>query len=140
MITDNRKYCIFVSFAILLLTALVIAGCCGILTGSQSNTYTIYIGLNDKDTYTQAISTEEAENTIHTICMQHVDAYTLYHASGYWKDENGIPTKEETLVCVFVGVDQKTVRLIADEVIEALNQNSVLITGERINKEFYSGT
>ena len=71
--------------------------------------------------------------------MQYVDGYTMYQADGYWKDADGNPTKENTLVCVFVGTDKQTVRIIADEVIDALNQNAVLIVSEENNAEFYSG-
>lgn len=140
MSAENRKSRIFIFVVLLLSIILVTVGCLGFLLGSQSSTHTIYIGLNDKDTYTQLISTEDAEQIVHTICLQYVDGYTMYQADGYWKDADGKPTKENTLVCVFVGTDKQTVRIIADEVIEALNQNTVLIVSGENNAEFYSGT
>ena len=140
MSAENRKSQILIFVVLLLSIILVTVSCIGFLSGSQSITHTIYIGLNDKDTYTQLISTEDAVQKVHMICMQYVDGYTMYQADGYWKDASGNPTSENTLVCVFVGTDKETVRIIADEVIKALNQNTVLIISETNNAEFYSGT
>lgn len=43
------------------------------------------------------------------------------------------------LVCYFDDSDSETVHKAADEVIKALNQNSVLIEQDEIKIEFYSG-
>ena len=139
MSAENRKCHLFIFVVLLLSLALVSAGCIGFLSAGQSSTHTLYIGLNDKDAYTQLIPTEDAVQIVHTICLQYVDAYTMYQANGYWNDAEGIPTEETTLVCVFIGTDKETVRSIADEILEALNQNTVLIMSEKTSAEFYSG-
>ena len=60
MSAENRKNQILIFVVLLLSIILVTVSCIGFLSGSQSSTHTIYIGLNDKDTYTQLISTEDA--------------------------------------------------------------------------------
>ena len=62
----------------------------------------------------------------------------MYPAKGYWTDADGNYVEENTLVCVFIGTDRKTVWMIADEVIDALNQNSVLITASKNSVVYYN--
>ena len=104
-----------------------------------SEQYVMYIGTNDKDTYKQEIPTDEAKKIVDEICLSHFDGYTIQEASGAWKDETDTITHEYTIVCYFDGADSETVHKVADEVIEKLNQNTVLIEKDDINMEFYGG-
>ncbi|HJJ83560.1 MAG TPA: hypothetical protein O0X61_03245 [Methanocorpusculum sp.] len=63
----------------------------------------------------------------------------MYPAKGYWTDADRNHVEENTLVCVFIGTDMKTVWMIANEVIDALNQNSVLITASKNSVVYYNG-
>lgn len=101
--------------------------------------YVMYVGTNDKDTYEQIIPTEEAKAMIDAICYKYLDGYTLQDAVGSWADETGTPTHENTIVCYFDDTDEKTVYAIADEIIKALNQNTVLIEKDTVNTDFYGG-
>ncbi len=101
--------------------------------------YTMYIGMNDKDTYEQIISTEDAKTIIDNICFKYLDGYTIQDANGSWVDENGLVTHENTIVCCFKDTDNDTVYKIADEVIKTLNQNTVLIEKDLIQIDFYGG-
>ena len=101
--------------------------------------YVMYIGTNDKDTYTQLISTEEAKSIIDEICYKYLGGYTLQDATGSWADEKNMATHENTIVCYFDDADEAAVYKIADEVIEALNQNAVLIEKKDIRMEYYWG-
>ena len=47
-------------------------------------------------------------------------------------------THEYTIVCYFDGADKETVYTAADEIIEALNQNTILIEENEIRMEYYS--
>lgn len=104
----------------------------------ESIRYVMYIGTNDKDTYEQIISTDEAKRIIDKICLKYVSGYTIQEAQGVWTDENDTFTHENTLVCYFDDVSSEAVYSIADEIIEALNQNSVLIEKNQVVTEFYS--
>ena len=101
--------------------------------------YVMYVGTNDKDTYSQIISTDEAKSIIDGICLKYTDGYTIQDATGSWTDETGIPTHENTIICYFDGTDLDTVHSIADEIISALNQNTVLIEESEIGLEYYGG-
>lgn len=104
---------------------------------AKSSQYVMYIGTNDKDTYEQIISTEEAKKIVDGICFKYLGGYTIQDAIGSWVDDDGNPTHENTIVCYFDDTDSETVHKIADEVIAALNQNSVLIETDSIQIEFY---
>lgn len=101
--------------------------------------YVLYIGLNDKDTYEQIIPTEEAKDIINQICMKYVEGYTVLEASGGWVDETGTLTEESTLVYMLSDVKEEDVVAIMDEVLTALNQNSILVERQEYAYSFYSG-
>ena len=100
--------------------------------------YIMYVGLNDKDTYSQIVSTYEAKSIIDGICIKYVNGYTIQDANGVWADETERFTYENTVVCYFSDTDLETIHKIADEIIEKLNQNSVLIEKNQVITEFYS--
>ena len=100
--------------------------------------YTMYVGLNDKDTYEQIVPTDDAKSIIDKICIKYVDGYTIQDAKGVWTDETGEPTYENTIMCYFSAADSETIYKIADEIIEELNQNSVLIEKNYVVTDFYS--
>lgn len=101
--------------------------------------YVMYIGTNDKDTYAPKFSQEEAKNIVDGICLKHFEGYTLHEAIGSWTDEKNNITHEYTIVCYFDDADKETVYKAADEIIAALNQNTVLIERDEISIEYYSG-
>lgn len=99
--------------------------------------YTLYIGLNDKDKYCQLISTEEAKAIVDAICIQYVDGYTVMEARGAWADEKNILTQENTLVYYFREADEESLREIMNEVIEVLNQNTILLEKQTVSYTYY---
>lgn len=99
--------------------------------------YKMYVGTNDKDTYEQIISTEDAKTIIDNICLKYLEGYTIQDAKGSWVDENGVVTRENTIVCYFDDIEEDTVYKIADEIIESLNQNTVLIEKDFVQIDFY---
>ena len=108
-------------------------------TPNTSTQYVMYVGTNDKDTYQPEHSQEEARNIVDTVCLKYFEGYTLQEATGAWTDETGKITHEYTLVCYFDDADKATVYQAADEVIRALNQNTVLIEENQIAMEYYGG-
>ena len=105
---------------------------------TTSEKYTLYIGTNDKDTYTQLIPTDEAREIVNSICEKYIGGYTTIDAHGGWVDETGTETKENTLVYVFYDVSEEQIINIMDEVITALNQNSILVESNTVNSLYYS--
>ena len=85
------------------------------------------------------LTQEEARNIVDTVCLKYFEGYTLQDAIGAWTDETGTVTHEYTLVCFFDGADKATVYKAADDVIKALNQNTVLIEENEITMDYYGG-
>ena len=109
--------------------------------GSEEVTrYTLYIGLNDKDSDTQEISTEQAREIVDEICCKYVGGFTAFQAQGGWTDEGGALTKENTLVYMFSYADEAQITAIMDEVIPALNQSVILVHVDTVQSAYYSGT
>lgn len=47
----------------------------------------MYVGTNDKDTYTQLISTEQAIDILDENCLKYLDGYTIQAGYERWTDE-----------------------------------------------------
>lgn len=107
---------------------------------TQPLRHTLYIGLNDQDTLTQLIPTDEAMRRVNEICARHVDGYTVTTAHGGWTDDSGVLTREETLVYTFSEVEEAKIRQIMDEVLRALNQQCILWERQSVTSTFYSGS
>ena len=122
----------------LLLTHINVANVSEADTG-KSVQYVMYVGTNDKDTYKMEMSQAEARNIVDQVCLKYFEGYTMQDATGAWTDETGTITHEYTLVCYFDGADKTTVYKAADEVIKALNQNTILIEENEITVDYYSG-
>ena len=101
--------------------------------------YVLYIGLNDKLTYEQIIPTDEAVEIVNEIFAKHVNGWTMHYARGGWTDETDTLTQENSLVYTIAYADEAAVIAIMDEVLVALNQNSILIERRDISSVFYSG-
>lgn len=100
--------------------------------------YVLYIGTNDKDTYEQVISTEEAREIVNEICIKYVDGYTASEAKGGWVDETDTLTQENTLVYAFYEVTEEQLVNIMEEILEALNQNAILVEKQEAIYTYYS--
>ena len=103
--------------------------------------YTMYVGTNDKETYQLEMPLEDAKDIVHNTMMDHFsDGFTMYEARGVWRDEQGVVTLEYTFVCILEHADKKEVYKAADELIEALNQSTILIVANAVNAvDFYQG-
>lgn len=106
---------------------------------TEQGKYVLYIGTNDKDTYTQQIPLDEAEQIVNEICSKYVKGYTVQQAEGGWVDESGILTEEQTLVYSFDAVREEDLVSIMDEVLVQLNQASILVERQDLTYCYYSG-
>lgn len=105
----------------------------------ESVAYTLYIGLNDKDTNVQEMTTEAARATVDDICLRHVGGFTAYEAQGGWTDDDGMLVRENTLVYVFYDATEAQITAIMDEVLAALRQSAVLVSTETVRMSYYVG-
>ncbi len=107
-------------------------------SNKEATKYTLYIGTNDKDTYQEEIPFDTCKEKVTEICVKYTDGCTIFDATGYWKDEKNNITTEKTIGCILEDIKVETVYKICDEVIVALNQNSILIETNKVNSIFYS--
>ncbi len=106
---------------------------------AEGGKYTLYIGTNDKDTYRPVMALEQARELVNAICAGYTDGYTVSQAEGGWVDEHRVLTRENTLVYTFYEASEGQIISIMDEVLEKLNQNSVLLERQDVTYCFYSG-
>jgi hypothetical protein len=111
------------------------------IVDEQDLEYTIYIGTNDKDTFQLEIPLDEARSIIYNTMINYFsDGFTMHDANGVWKDENDAITLEYTFVCIIENADIDEIYKAADELILKLDQNSILIVSNRVEKvDFYTG-
>lgn len=126
---------------LLVLAGLALSGCAVPAGDPYSGTvkYTLYIGLNDKDTYTQLIPYEEAEQKVSGIALKYVDGFTVLSARGAYKDDKGSITHENSLVVEFFAATEQQMKSIMDEVLKEFNQQAILLEKQSVSREFYEG-
>ena len=98
--------------------------------------YTLYIGLNDKDTKTQRIETMEASKIVQNVLTDTTGGGTIYSATGVYRHDNGTIVIENTLRVELVSVAMEAVRGAIDVIKKALNQESVILQTENIQSVF----
>ncbi|MCR5755656.1 MAG: DUF3574 domain-containing protein [Acetatifactor sp.] len=100
--------------------------------------YTLYLGLNDKDTYEQLISTEDALDKANQICAKHAGGYTQLSAKGGWINDDGSMGHENTIVYILYDISEPKLRELLDELIEEFNQSAVLVEKSETAHIYYS--
>ena len=98
--------------------------------------YTLYIGLNDKDTKTQRIDTVEASKIVQNVLTDTTGGGTIYSATGVYRHDNGTVVIENTLRVELVAVAMEAVRGAVDIIKAALNQESIILQTENIQSVF----
>ena len=108
--------------------------------GSEKQTkYTLYLGLNDKDTNQQTYGLSEAKQVMFMIVRKYTGGCTFYEAEGCWYDEDKkTMSSENTLVCVMLDIKPEAVKSIMDEALKTFNQSSILLETEEVRGAFYS--
>ena len=99
--------------------------------------FTFYVGLNDKDTKVQEISTIEA----YKMCMKTIGRYaeggTIFEADGFYTHEDKTVVIEKSLKIEVLFIDMETAHKIVEELKLILNQESVVVGYEPINSELW---
>lgn len=99
--------------------------------------YTLYVGLNDKDSKKQEISTVEAYKVLQNILLSNnVEGATIFEAVGIYTHEDKTVIIENTLRIELVFIEKSTVKAIVDTIKTVLNQESVFVQYEVVNTDF----
>lgn len=94
--------------------------------------YNIYIGLNDKDSKKQEISTRRAkEEVIKILNNNNINGLTMYIVDGVFKHETCEIVFEKSLKVELIEVEEKEVIKSIQELKKALNQESILLEKEK---------
>lgn len=108
--------------------------------GSERMTkYTLYLGINDKDTNQPTYGMSEAKQVMFMIIRKYTGGCTFYEAEGCWYDEEKkVMLSENTLVCVLLDTEPEAVKSVMDEALKTFNQSSILLETEEVRGAFYS--
>lgn len=98
--------------------------------------YSLYIGLNDKDSKTQKIDTLEAYKILCNIIKKHnIEGFTVYNAHGFYVHHDGTFTIENTLKVELMFVDNKTIDELIKECKIVFNQECIIKQVEEVTSE-----
>lgn len=97
--------------------------------------FTLYLGLNDKDTKTQQISTVEAYKVVSNLIAEDFDGGTIYEARGIYRHETGEIVSETTLRVELLFTTFEKVKNLVSILKKAFNQESVAVQREIITSE-----
>lgn len=94
--------------------------------------YTLYLGLNDKNTYKQEISTEQAYKMISNI----VNGCTISESIGIYTNLKGVKTLEKTLKIEVIDFENDiNINDLSNTLGLLFNQESIAVQTEDINSQ-----
>ena len=114
---------------IVLALAFCMICCCLVACNSAEDTeqkFTVYFGLNDKDTGTQVLTVEEAQAAARKMITDNGFGYTEYVTHGGYV-ENGVVIENDTLVYMMIFIERADAEAVAEEIKEELNLASIHI-------------
>lgn len=101
------------------------------------NKYNIYIGLNDKDSKKQEVSTRRAkQEAIKILNNNNITGLTIYEVMGVFKHEDGTITFEKSLKVELLEVEEEDVLRSINELKKALNQECIMLEEEQKKVNF----
>ena len=87
------------------------------------NKYEIFVGLNDKDTKTQVVSTDDAMLKVHSL----IGDCSMSLIQGYFTHADGSMVIERTIKCEVFGKEEEKIHAIVEQLKHSLNQESILV-------------
>lgn len=95
--------------------------------------FTLYLGLNDKDTKTQKINTLEAYKIVTNLLAADFGGGTIYEARGIYKHDDGTIVAEMTLRIELLFTTRAQVLDLIATLKKLFNQESVALQTENID-------
>ena len=97
--------------------------------------FTLYLGLNDKDTKVQKISTVEAYKIVSNLITRLFDGGTIFEADGVYRHDDGTIVTEKTLRIELLFTDRPTVAKFVNILKQVFNQESIAVQQQTIESE-----
>ena len=99
--------------------------------------YRLFIGLNNVDNNDEVMALNEARAMIDEICLRHGCGFTSFSARGGWIDSKGQEIRERTLEYMISFASEEQITAIMDDIMEALDQNAILVERHLSMQRFY---
>lgn len=99
--------------------------------------FTLFVGLNDKDSKQQEIGTVDAFKIVSNLIASRFDGGTVSEATGIYKHDNGTFVTETTLRVELLFASTEHVRSFVNDLKNVLNQESIAVQKEVINSELW---
>lgn len=99
--------------------------------------FTLFVGLNDKDSKQQEINTVDAYKIISNMITAAFDGGTISEATGIYKHQDGTFTTETTLRIEILFVSTEQIKPFVAELKKVLNQETIAIQREVIDSELW---
>ena len=100
---------------------------------SKQIKYEIIIGLKDKDTYEQELSTSKFVEIVQSICKNNNIGFSMHVMNGGYIHENGTYVLEKSLNISLIDITREQSFEIADVLKSLFNQESVIVLEEYNN-------
>ena len=94
--------------------------------------FTLYLGLNDKDTKRQEISTLEAYKVVSNILAKDFGGGTIFEAQGIYKHDDGTIVIEKTLRIEILFTELPQIKILVELLKKMFNQESIAVQEENI--------
>lgn len=95
--------------------------------------FTLYLGLNDKDSKIQKINTLEAFKIVSNLIAARFDGGTIFEADGIYKHDDGSVVIEKTLRIEILFSSLEDIKTLVQDLKEIFNQESIAVQHEQIN-------
>ncbi len=98
--------------------------------------FTLYIGLHDRKTKQQEITTIDAFKVVANIFKNTTGGATITEAMGVYTHDNGDIVIEPSLRCEIFGADLESVYAAIPQIKTALNQEKIALEETEVNSKF----
>ena len=98
--------------------------------------YTLYIGLNDKDSKQQEISLLDAYKVATNVFVETTGGATISEAKGIYTHDDGTIVVETSLRCEIFGAEDDQIMKAVDILKVAFNQESIAVESAEVNSCF----
>ncbi len=93
--------------------------------------YEIFIGLKDKETYTEILCVNDFKNILAEICTDKQLSFSLLTQLGGYTHNKGYTT-ETSLRVIIIGANENEITVLTERLKEKVNTDAVLITKTEI--------
>lgn len=99
--------------------------------------FTLFVGLNDKDSKKQEISTLNAYKVVYNLITSDFGGGTISEATGIYKHEDGTIVTEITLRIELLFTTAEKVKNLVQDLKRVLNQESIAVQKDVVSSELW---